>query len=292
MSDTYSTLQPGTSSSRIYSSQARVTISPGQTAGAVRPAAPPASAVPEQRFSFQLSSQGLPPASLIAPGAEGSVTVAGPKGGAAQVVGRLTGLRPISDPVIRPTLWLIRDLIVPQDLSPADAALLPRGPGGTGNQPGATFTLDGNPPTYTLASNMVSVVMTPGTFALGPDGAWQMKGTVDPQTNRAFHPLVTLGPAVVPDSNAVAPTGMVVRILTDLFMRPATVHPEWNLRAHFPQRLMAIAQDHAGAAQGAYLEMADFQRAAVTLEGLVRATPPLMPTRETCFLAAHARQGG
>jgi hypothetical protein len=320
MSQTYSTRQRDQSGGKLFSSRyATVGASPvpspqvrtsvtapaptsAATPGAAQvpgvvpapaPAAAPAAApapVPEQVMTFALTGSGLPVAGRLAPGGAGTVTLRGRPGQPWQVSGSLTGLVPPGDPALQPTLWLIHDLVVPSDLDPADRVRLPRGSSGTGNQPGAPFTLDGNPPTYGMSqSNTLSIAMSPGVFAPGPGGVWQLAGAVDAGTNQAYHPLVVLGPSALSDINVPLPTGVVARALTDLFMRPATVHPELNVSSQFPQRLTAVVQAVLAAGTGSpYLTGEQFTRAAVTLEGLVRGTPRLMPTRETCFLAAQA----
>jgi hypothetical protein len=103
---------------------------------------------------------------------------------------------------------------------------------------------------------------------------------------------VVLGPTVLADINVPLPTGTVARILTDLFMRPATVHPELNLKTQFAQRLTAVAQDVLAAPGAvAYLDPAQFTRAAVTMEGIVRGTARLQPTREACVLIGAVQTG-
>ncbi|HEY3367890.1 MAG TPA: hypothetical protein VGK74_22760 [Symbiobacteriaceae bacterium] len=243
-------------------------------------------------FRFTLTGQGLPAAAQLAPGGMGVVVVAGPSGGPLQVSSALTGVWPLADPSLHPVLWLIHDLTVPVDLAPADLAALPKGAAGVGNLPGTVFTLDGNPPTYLQGPNTLSVAVTPGGYVPAPGGGWQMIGVLDDATNQAFHPLVALGPSGATDwQNASLPSGIVARVFTDLFMRPVTIHPEIALQAQFPQRLAAIVGDAVGNPAPAYLDLSCFTRAAVTLEGLTRGTPRLMPTRETCFLIALNRDG-
>lgn len=143
------------------------------------------------------------------------------------------------------------------------------------------------PLTYGNTPNTLSIAVSPGAFTPAADGSWQVSGALDAGTNQAFHPLVVLGPGGLPDINAPVPSGTVARILTDLFMRPATIHPELPLRTHFAQRLLAVTREVLSAQHGpSFLDGSHFTRAAVTLEGLVRATPRLMPTRDTCFLLA------
>lgn len=254
------------------------------------PEAPVAAAVPEQQLSFRLSPQGIEPAPPGMSGAGGTVTLSGRAGSPYTVSAVVGGLAPHRDPVIRPALWLICDLTVPQDLAPGDLAQLPRGAGGTGNQPGAIFTVDGNSPTYGKNANTLSVAVSPGVLQPVGANSWSLTGTLDPATNQAFHPLAVLGPSALGNIDVALPSGTVARILTDLFMRPATVHPELSLRSHYPQRLAAVVQrvlTEPGAI--AYLPPDAFTRAAVTLEGIVRGTPRLMPTREACCLMANGR---
>lgn len=261
---------------------------PFQSATADLEAAPPA-VQPPLFARFTLTGQGLPNAAQWAPGSYGVVAVTGQPGAPLTVSAAVAGLRPPSDPAVRPVLWLIHDLTVPADLSPADLVLLPKGGNGAGNRPGGLFTLDGNPPTYLTAPNTLSVAISPGQFSPAEGGAWTLTGVLADATNQAFHPLVTLGPSALPDMNAPLPSGTVAQIFTDLFMRPGSVHPELNLQTQFQQRLGAIAGDVLSRGTPAYLDPACFTRAAVTLEGPVRTTPHLWPTRETCFLVALNR---
>ncbi|HWI53805.1 MAG TPA: hypothetical protein VNT01_16830, partial [Symbiobacteriaceae bacterium] len=157
-------------------------------------------------------------------------------------------------------------------------------------RPGAVFTVDGNPATYGKNSNTLSVAVCPGGFTQAGNDAWSLTGTLEPATNQAFHPLAILGPAALGNIDVALPSGTVARILTDLFMRPATVHPELPLKSHYNQRLAAVVQRALTDPDAvAYLAPDQFTRAAVTLEGIVRGTPRLMPTREACCLIANAR---
>jgi hypothetical protein len=136
----------------------------------------------------------------------------------------------------------------------------------------------------------LSIAVAAGAYSPGAAGLWHLSGSIDPSSNQTYHPLALLGPAALANIDTPLSTGVAARILTDLFMRPATVHPELNLKTHFPQRLAAIVHDVlSGSPSPAYIDGSQFTRAAVTLEGLVRGTPRLMPTRETCFLAANSR---
>lgn len=288
MSYTYSTLQRDGAGGRVYSSrQSQVTVLPARTGAhghqaVATPIAQPASPPPAApAWQFTLSSQGQGAAAQIGPEAAGRLALA-----EAAITAQIGGVRPIRDRAIVPTLWLVHDLTVPLDLAPQDLAALPRGATGTGNQPGAVFTLDGNPATYSQASNTLSVSVSPGAFTPGDGGAWTLSGPLDNRSNQAYHPMAVLGPSAMADSNATLPSGTVARILTDMFMRPATVHPELNLRSQFAQRLTAVTRDVLSAGAVEFLAASRFTRAAVTLEGPVRTTPLLMPTRQTCFLMA------
>jgi len=313
VTETFSTRQRDVSSGQLFSSRysrvapsptaSRSLIGPAASRGtaAAPPAAPaltpvPAAApvpLPEQSFSFNLTGQGQPAAAKLGEALSGVVSLKGRPGSAYSVTATLAGMPPIQDPAITPTLWLLHDLPVPLDLSPLDLAQLPHGPSGLQNQPGAVFTLDGNPPTYGSTSNTLTVAITPGSFTAGAGGTWQLNSSVDHGCNQAFHPLTLLGPTALPDIHTSIATGTLARILTDLFMRLATVLPQLPLRTHFGQRLAAIVQAHMTAQPTpTYLDPASFTRAAVTLEGLVRGTSRLMPTREGCILAAHQRTAG
>lgn len=299
MSQTFSTLQRELTRGRMFSSRMPAAAPPSPRPAAQQPAAQqPAvaaaqpSAQPGYHFRFTLSGDGLPAAAQLAQGAAATVSIQGQPGSPPAVTGSLTGLRPLGDPAITPTLWLIHDLIVPFDLAPADMAQVARGPSGMGNLPGAIFTVDGLSPTYGAQSNTLSIAVSPGGFTQAADGSWQLSGRLDSAANQAFHPLAVLGPSALGDIDAPLPSGTVADILTDLFMRPATVHPELPLKTHYPQRLAAVVRRRLGLGEGRFLAPEQFTRAAVTLEGLVRATPRLMPNRESCFLSALQRVNG
>jgi len=157
-----------------------------------------------------------------------------------------------------------------------------------GNQPGAIFTLDGESPTFGPFGNTLSVVTSPGRFEAAEAGRHRLEARLDGQTCRSFHPLVFAGPAAIGDMNATLPSGTAAQILTDLFMRPATVHPELPLATAYPARLRRISERHAASALG--LEGSAFTRASVTLEGIVRPIPLLMPTREALVMVSTGRE--
>lgn len=307
MSQTYSTRNRDQSRGQVFSSRTTVVQAlahpsvPSLTetaAAAPAPAPVPAApvlpaapvTVPEQRFTWSLSALGIVPAPPLGSRATGTVALAGRPGAAPMVTATLSGLQPHRDPAIRPALWLICDLTVPVDLAPADLAALPRGPGLTGNRPGSHFTVDGNPPTYGKNSNTLSVAVCPGAFSQTGADTWTLSGTLDEAANQSFHPLAVLGPGALGNIDVALPSGTVARILADLFMRPATVHPGLSLGSNYAERLAAVANDvlsDPGAI--AFVAPDRFNRAAVTLEGIVRGTPRLMPTREACCLMANAR---
>lgn len=287
MSQTFSTLHSEMVGGRLFSTQMPRTVGRVGARQLTRERPTVGSAPEPLRFRFALSSQGLPAASLVGPCASGQVQVSLPAG---LVSGSILGLLPLSDPALKPTCWLAHDLQVPVDIAAEDLAALPKGADGKGNRPGRLFTLDGNPPTYGVRANTLAVPITPGEFTLDAAGVWQLKGEINESSNQSFHPLVMLGPAALADSNAPLPSGTVARILTDLFMRPATVHPQLSLQGHFTHRLSRLVADVLDSGAGRlFLDASSYTRAAVTLEGLVRSTPVLMPTKETCILMALER---
>lgn len=295
MSRTYSTTNREMAAGRVYSTQRQAGTGPTLPPRSTQPRQPqaraqsPAPAVPPRRFRFQLSPANLPSAVRM-PGVSGAVRLEGRPGENYQIEAELNGLIPPPDPAIQPALWLIHDLTVPMGLGPADLATLPRGGAGLGNQPGTVFTLDGNPPAHSLYSNTLSVAVSPGRFSPAGGGVWRLQAVLDPGQNQAFHPLYFAGPSALADINTPVPSGTLANILTDLFMRQATVHPELPLQSRYLDRLKAITSGHLGPGQASVLEASGFTRAAVTLEGVLRPTPVLMPTRESCILLGSTRE--
>ncbi len=294
MSQTYSTANRDMGAGGVYTTRRPVPSAPRAA-----PRTPPRAATPREapaapapvvpvpvRHSFLLRHSGLPAAQRLAPGVQGTLVLEERPGQPHRVEARLSGLDRIPDPAVRPALWLLHDLTVPLDLNPADLTALPHSLSGTGNQPGQPFTFDGNPPTYEgPGSNTLSLAISPGRFSLSDDGTWRLETTLDPGVNQTFHPLYYAGPEHLADPNQGFPSGTAARILTDLFMRPATVHPELPVRSQFMDRLRRIVGRYLdGHAGDEVLDGAAFTKAAVTVEGLVRATPTLMPTREACIL--------
>lgn len=287
MSQTYSTVSRDMASGRIYSTQRSVRPRPAPPA----PRRPVEPVPPPKRFGFSLSPADLPAVSTALPGISGRVALEGGPGESYRVTGQITGLPSAPDPAIEPVLWLIHDLTVPADLAQADLAALPKGSTGTGNQPGTVFTMDGNPPTYGPQFNTLSVTVSPGRFTRGESGTWNLAASLDPGTNQGFHPLYFAGPTALADINAPVFSGTLAGIMTDLFMRPTTIHPELPLSTRYLDRLRAITARHLGPNQEtSVLDGSAFTRAAVTLEGVVRPTPTLMPTRESCILLGGNRE--
>lgn len=301
MSQTYSTVNRDMAVGRVYSTQRTAGSRPpaprrpAQQAVPLRhqaqqPVVPRAQAPavpPLLRFTFPLNCANLPAASRAFPGCTGSVALEGRAGEPFQVDGQIAGLPPGPDPAIEPALWLIHDLTVPTNLDPADLAGLPRGPSGTGNQPGSVFTLDGGPATYGPSFNTISLAVSPGRFTRTSDSGWRLQTTLDPERNQAFHPLFFAGPEALADINATVPSGTLAHVFTDLFMRPATVHSELPLQSRYLDRLKAVTARQFGSGQQSVLDGSGFTRAAVTLEGILRATPLQMPTRESCILQGN-----
>lgn len=295
MSLTYSTRQER-SDGPVYST-GRSAGRPGVVAMA-GPTQPPLSQrrvplAPARRCHFRLSPQGLPLLLQDAAGASGSVLLEGTPGSEYRVVAELVGLPPLRDPSVQLVLWLIHDLVVPADLAPSDWTALPRGASGGGNTPGMPFTFDGNPPTYGPRSNTLPLAISPGRFTPTQSGSWRLEATLDAGVNQALHPLYFLGPAALPEMNAALPSGTAAAILTDLVMRPATVYPELPMQSHPLDRMRAVAARHLAPDRPAsLLDPSTFNRAAVTLEGPVRATPILMPTAEAAVLLGQVREDG
>lgn len=302
MSSTYSTATREKAAGQVFSTQrtaaaapppARPAVEPPRARAAIQRSLPRVQSLqpPVKRFAFPLSPLGFPMPSPVSPDAAGRVELIGRLGEPYRVEAQLTGLPPSPDPAIQPALWLMHDLTVPTDLNLADLAALPKGSTGAGNQPGSIFTLDGNPPTYGLRGNTIAITVSPGRFAWSGNGTWRLESALDLSHNQTFHPLYLVGPEALADINQPAPSGTVASLLTDLFMRQATVHPELPLRSYFQQRLVAVTAKHLGpGAAHTLLDGSAYTRAAVSLEGLVRPTPTLMPTRESCILVGPQRE--
>jgi hypothetical protein len=106
--------------------------------------------------------------------------------------------------------------------------------------------------------------------------------------NQTFHPLSVLGPNDLADPNQAMPSGTMTGILTDLFLRQATLLPHLRVRENHAERLRAICQIWA-TKPAQYLDGAAFTRVAVTLEGPVRSTPSRLPTQEALILWGNNR---
>lgn len=306
MAQIYSTLQRESGKGQPYSTLAQGVRSVPTARSGLEPVASPVSrpvarpvpqpratqvATPSHHMAFRLGS--VLGDHLPGSAPSGSVRLTGRPGEAYQVEAELHGIAAPPDPQLQPTLWLIHDLVVPREIHPQDLALLPKGQTGWGNQPGGPFTIDGNPPTYGLGANTLPVVISLGRFLRTDDGVYRLQGLLDQQTNRTFHPLVLAGPIGVADMNASLPSGVTAELLRQLFLRPATVAPELPVGVAYQQRLPRIlAGLPTGEEPGQFLDARAFTRAAVTLEGLVRAQPELMPTREATLLVSVSREEG
>ncbi|HLO03456.1 MAG TPA: hypothetical protein VK191_10125, partial [Symbiobacteriaceae bacterium] len=167
--------------------------------------------------------------------------------------------------------------------APADLAALPRG-----NQPGLHFTQDGRPPSFGPQANVITIAVPVGAFEPNPEGTWQVNAVLSPTVNQTFHPLAALGPNELQDPNQAMPSGTMTAVLTDLFLRPATLLPHLRVREQHAERLRAICQSWA-LQPAQHLDGAAFTRVAVTLEGPVRSTPSRMPTQEALILWGNNR---
>jgi hypothetical protein len=249
----------------------------------VPPFLPPPVASPVQPFRFLMTGQGLPGAMRLGAVPSGEVLLTGRPGEGYAIAGSIYGMPGITDRTMRPTLWLLHDLTVPLNLDPSDLAALPRG-----NQPGFVFTQDGRPPSYGPQANVITIAVPVGTFEPTSDGLWQVHAQLTPAVNQTFHPLAALGPNQLPDPNQPLPSGTMTGILTDLFLRPASVLQHLRVKEHHADRLRAICQI-AASRPPAFLDGAHFSRVAVTLEGPVRSTPDRLPTTETLILLGNNR---
>lgn len=245
----------------------------------VPPPPPPAAA----QFRFLMTSQGLPGLTRIGAAPTGEVILTGRPGEGYAVAGSLYGMPALPDRSLAPTLWLLHDLTVPLDLSPADLAALPRG-----NQPGLLFTQDGRPPSFGPQANVITIAVPVGCFEPTPEGSWQVNAVLSPNVNQTFHPLAVLGPNELQDPNLSMPSGTMTGVLTDLFLRPATLLPHLRVREQHAERLRAICQSWA-LRPAQHLDGAAFTRVAVTLEGPVRSTPSRLPTQEMLILWGNNR---
>jgi hypothetical protein len=296
MATTFSTYQQELASGRIFSSErSRVTVvAAPQFVPVQRPPVPtqPAAEILLDNRPFL----GTP---LCAPGSLGHTARGILRLQGDTVAGEVSGLSGPLPPGTKLFAWLLRDLKVPADLDPRDLALLPHGDGGSGNQPGSVFTLDGLQPASGLGANTVALAVTPGELAVSGSSATLTKA-LGPETNLTFDPRVLLGLQGISDLTATLPSGLTDQILTDLFLRPATVLPELSIRTHFGQRLLMLVRkaiasldrngdglvtpEEAGGAPEFFLQPAAFTRAAVTVEPAVKPVP-LLPTQQACILS-------
>ncbi|MCG0238825.1 MAG: hypothetical protein L6E13_06170 [Firmicutes bacterium] len=264
-------------------------------------------------FPFVLEGLTFPRNLLCVPGgpcceARGSAELrAG--GDVAQLTARVNGLGPLP-PGTNLTVWLIHDLVVPDTLHPADLACLPRLAPGV-NLPGTRFTVDGLPPnlgrTDVPAWNTVAVPVRAGELTVQPDGTALLQVPLSPDRNLALDPralVAGIGGAAAP----ALPSGIVAAILTDCFMRPATVFPQLDVRTCLPQRIAAITQavvsrfdkncdgcvtpEEVAGVPGAFLCPGDFNRLAITAEPVAKTAPALLPTEAGLVLVGHPHHEG
>lgn len=267
----------------VTASPATVTYSEPSSASDAPPFTPPPPAPAAQQYRFLMTSQGLPGLARLGAAPTGEVLLTGRPGEGYAIAGSLYGMPPLSDRSLVPTLWLLHDLTVPLDIAPADLAALPQG-----NQSGLLFTQDGRPPSFGPQANVITIAVPVGSFEPTPEGTWQVNAVLSPTVNQTFHPLAALGPNELQDPNQAMPSGTMTAVLTDLFLRPATLLPHLRVREQHAERLRAICQSWA-LRPAQHLDGAAFTRVAVTLEGPVRSTPSRMPTQEALILWGNNR---
>lgn len=297
MSGTFSTYRQEVASGRIFSSEHSDLFSGAEPTAARRSLGVFAPLAPT--LEFQLENRALTGGAFQLPEgfgqAAGQVRIQGDN-----VTASVNGLHSALPQGNNLTLWLLRDLTVPAGLDPRDLAILPHGPDGTANQPGAVFTLDGGAPGIGEAVNTVALAVRPGHLAVEPTGRATLGAALTPQSNLTFDPRILAGSLA--DPTAYLPSGVADRILTDLFLRQATVLPELSIRTHFGQRLLALVQreiaaldrngdgkvtlDEVEGAADAFLRPDQFNRVAVTVEPLLKPVP-LLPNQAACVLIGH-----
>lgn len=310
---TFSTFQREVQNGRIFSTrftpETTLCVDPA-TGRTFTVTSAPAQISAGQIMQFVLDSLSFPRNALCLPGgpataAQGIVEI---RAGArpARVVVRVTGLGALPPGTVL-TVWLLHDLVVPPTLDQADIAALPRLAAGA-NAPNAVFTVDGQLSTVGRADvtvwNTVAVAVRAGTLTVQTDGTAILEVPLADELNMAIDPRVLLGGGVVP-TTATMPSGIVAAVLTDTFMRQATVFPQLTVAQAFPQRLAAISQaavqrfdrtgdgiltaDEVSDVAGAFLTPAQFNRVAITVEPVVRATPETMPTEQGVVLVGLQR---
>ncbi len=304
---TFSTFQREVQNRRIFSSrftpEANLCLEP--TSGRlVTVTSEPTQITVEQILQFVLDSLSFPRNVFCVPGgpaaaARGTVEIR--TEAPVRVVARVTGLGQLPPGTVL-TVWLLHDLTVPTTLDQADLATIQRlAPGA--NLPGTVFTVDGQLPTVGRADvpvwNTVAVAVRAGTLTVQVDGSATLEVTLSDDVNQAIDPRVLMGTGVVP-ATATMPSGMVAGVLTDTFMRQATVLPQLSVSQAFPQRLAAVTQltvqtfDRGGdglisaedvrEVAGAFLSPTQFSRVAITIEPVVRVTPATLPTEQGVVL--------
>lgn len=312
---TFSTLQRDVRSGRLFSAN----FSP-ETAMVFDPATRRlvtlTSEVPEiglgEVFPFVLEGLTFPRNVFCLPGGPAAAAAGTAElrsqGQAAQLTARVTGLGQLP-PGTTLTVWLLHDLVVPPTLDAADLAALPRISQEV-NAPGTRFTLDGQPsllgrtdvPTW----NTVAVPVRAGDLTVQADGTAILQVSLGPERNMALDPRALVAPGTT--AAAAMPSGIVAAILTDTFMRRATVFPQLDVNTMFTQRLAAITQgavarfdqngdgvitaDEVATVEGAFLSPRDFNRLAITVEPVQRTTPSLLPTEQGLVLVGNPAQSG
>lgn len=151
--------------------------------------------------------------------------------------------------------------------------------------------------------NTLTVAVRAGDLAIGADGVATLDVPLTAEANVALDPRLLLGPQLAPA--AAMPSGIVAAIMTDVFLRQATVLPGLPAATALPQRLAAVAQAavaqfdrdgdgviavaEAAVVPGAFLAPADFTRVAITVEPAVRTTPLLLPSDQAVVLVGLDR---
>lgn len=227
--------------------------------------------------------------------------------------------------------WLVADLLVPRRLDPADAARLPKGEPGV-NGPGEIFTLDGRAPRALAPStqsppNTVWLAVRAGAWGTDetgrqPGARWFLNDFSNwtfwlPEAWGGAPPPLAEGPDRLRDPDAAharavrgLPSGLAMELLTDLYIRQATVLPEVpadpraRLEALWPHRVAPLDTDGDGllgypdvvGRPGLFLNPLAFQRVVVTRELPSAATVPRgYPSTGAVVLAGwreDAEEGG
>ncbi|HEY8530940.1 MAG TPA: hypothetical protein VIL08_01715 [Limnochorda sp.] len=205
--------------------------------------------------------------------------------------------------------WLVADLVVPRRVDPADAARLPKGEAGV-NGPGEIFTLDGRAPRFLAPlpehpPNTVWVAVRAGAWGTDetgrqPGARWFLNDFSNwtfwiPEAWGGPPPPFLEEPGRPRDPDAAharavrgLPSGLAMELLTDLYIRQATVLPEVasdpraRLEALWRTRVSPLDADGDGllgypdvvGRPGLFLNPLSFQRVVVTRELPSAATRP------------------